>query len=300
MGTVETYLAVRRAAGYALEGQEWTLRSFARYANARGDSHVRSSTAIAWAGQARSLARRAARLKDVVRLARHARAEDPGHEVPPADVFGSHRHRPVPYIFSPSAFAGLITQARLLKPQRSLWPRTFTTLLALLLCSGLRISEALSLRFEDVTADGLLIRRSKFKKTRLVPLHATAAAELGRYLVHRRRAGGTTDRVFISQRGRPLQYRRVHLAFRRVVHAAGIALPGRPTPHLHSLRHSFAVRALLTCPDGRHSIARHTLALSTYLGHTHVADTYWYFEATPELMTDVAARCERFMERGAS
>ena len=78
MGTVETYLAVRRAAGYALEGQEWTLRSFARYANARGDSHVRSSTAIAWAGQARSLARRAARLKDVVRLARHARAEDPG------------------------------------------------------------------------------------------------------------------------------------------------------------------------------------------------------------------------------
>jgi len=300
MQSVESYLAMRRAGGYALKGQEATLRSFARYAAACGDSHVRASTAVAWAAQAPSPARRAVRLKAVVRLARYARTEDQAHEVPPADIFGSHRHRPPPYIFSSTAFARLIEQARRLGPQGSLWPRTFSTLLGLLWCTGLRISEAMALRSEDVTADGLVIHRSKFNKSRLVPLHDTAAAQLGRYLACRRRVGGATDRLFVSQRGRPLEYTGLRKTFRRVVRAAGLEQPGGPVPRLHSLRHSFAVRVLLACPDGRDRIASHTLALSTYLGHAHVADTYWYFEATPELMADIAGRCERFMAGGAS
>ena len=66
------------------------------------------------------------------------------------------------------------------------------------------------------------------------------------------------------------------------------------------LRHTFAVRALQACPDGRDAITQHMLALSTYLGHAKVADTYWYLEAVPELMTDIAERCERFVMRGRS
>jgi integrase/recombinase XerD len=181
-----------------------------------------------------------------------------------------------------------------------LWPRTFCTLLALLWCTGLRISEAMGLRFEDMKDDGLVIRRSKFNKTRLVPLHDTVVAELDRYVACRRRVGGATDRIFVSLQGRPLEYTTLRKTFRSIVRAAGLEQPGSLVPRLHSLRHSFAVRALLACPDGRDHIARHTLALSTYLGHTCVADTYWYFEATPELMTDVAARCEHFMDGGAS
>jgi hypothetical protein len=84
--------------------------------------------------------------------------------------------------------------------------------------------------------------------------------------------------------------------------ARAIGLPdsprARPTPH--SLRHAFAVRALQACPDGRDAITRHMLALSTYLGHAKVADTYWHLEAVPKLMTDIADRCERFVMGGRS
>jgi integrase/recombinase XerD len=55
---------------------------------------------------------------------------------------------------------------------------------------------------------------------------------------------------------------------------------------------------LQACPDGRDAITRHMLALSTYLGHAKVADTYWYLEAVPELMTDIADRCEHFVMGG--
>lgn len=53
-----------------------------------------------------------------------------------------------------------------------------------------------------------------------------------------------------------------------------------------------AERALQTCPDGRDAITRHMVALSTYLGHKSVAETYWYLEAVPDLMRDIADRAE--------
>lgn len=71
--------------------------------------------------------------------------------------------------------------------------------------------------------------------------------------------------------------------------------PGLPRPTPHSLRHTFAVRALESCPDDRDHITKHMLALSTYLGHAKVADTYWYLQATPELMANIAESSERFV-----
>src|SRR5260370_10113950 len=76
-----------------------------------------------------------------------------------------------------------------LGPAGRLRSRTYAALLSLLAATGLRISEALALRFADITADGLLIRETKFRKTRLVPLHDTAVAGLERYVVRRRRVG---------------------------------------------------------------------------------------------------------------
>ena len=73
---------------------------------------------------------------------------------------------------------------------------------------------------------------------------------------------------------------------------AGIA-PGRPrTPRIHDLRHTFATRVLEQCGAGRGAVARHFVALSTYLGHSDIQQTYWYLEATPELMASIAAAAE--------
>jgi integrase len=173
---------------------------------------------------------------------------------------------------------------------------TYSTFFALLACTGLRVSEAIGLRYGDITPDGLVVRCSKFRKSRLVPLHETARDRLERYLERRRRYAPVDDHVFVSVKGKPLRLHSVESAFRRAARKIGVPCgPQRPRATPHSLRHTFAVRALETCPDGRDRITQHMLALSTYLGHAKVADTYWYLEATPELMRDIAERCERFV-----
>jgi integrase len=295
---VESYLALRSATGFAFKSQGLLLKSFAEFSQARGESHVRALVAIRWAGLARSVHQRARRLGLVIRFARHLHAEDQRHEIPPP-VFGAERRkRPVPYILSPEQIANLI-RAVSQSGYRTLRRETYSTLFALLACTGLRVSEAIQLRYEDITPDGLLIRCSKFHKSRLVPLHETAQVGLERYLERRRAYAPADDHVFVSLRRKPLLHTDVEMAFRTAVRAIGLSdRPGcaRPTPH--SLRHAFAVRVLQTCPDGRDAITRHMLALSTYLGHAKVADTYWYLEAVPELMSDIADRCERFMMGG--
>ncbi len=292
---VESYLAVRRAAGFKLVVDETLLRSFARFAEKLGERFVRAQTAIDWARRTTSPEQKARRLRVIIRWARYLRAEDHRHEIPPDQDFGQRRQRSLPFIFEPAGIVRLIQQALQLPSPDSLLPHTFSTLFSLLTCTGLRISEALTLRFDDVTTDGLVIRETKFRKSRLVPLHDTAVSGLERYLALRRHFAASHDYVFVSPRGGPLRYAFVRKIFRRLVEVVGPP-PGQARPQLHSFRHTFAVRALESCPDGRDRIAQHMLALSTYLGHAKVADTYWYLQSTPQLMNDIAAVAEVFVK----
>jgi integrase/recombinase XerD len=295
---VESYLAVRRACGFKLKSEGNLLRSFAIFSDARGRHHVCSDVAIQWAGLGRSIHQRARRLGEVIRFAHHIRAEDPSHELPPAAFGSEKRPRPIPYIFSRVDIQHLV-QAASEAGYRTLRRKTYSTLFALLACTGLRVSEAIHLRYGDITPDGLVIRCSKFRKSRLVPLHETAQAGIERYLKDRRPYAPFDDHVFISLRRKKLRIEDVEAAFQAAVDKIGLLRGGglpRPTPH--SLRHTFAVRALETCPDGRDHITRHMLALSTYLGHGKVSHTYWYLEAVPELMRNIAQRCESFFTGG--
>lgn len=295
---VQSYLSVRQSAGFELRCVSVNLRSFAAYSDARGQRYVRSKTAIEWARQVPSVHQRARRLADVARFARYMRAEDARHEVPPA-VFGSEKGpRPPPYILSDEQVRQLIEAAS--RPNyRKIHGPTYSTLFALLSCTGLRVSEALKLRYDDITPDGLVIRCSKYRKSRLVALHKTARDGLERYLRLRRPYAPHDDHVFISWMRKPLGHHSVDSAFQ--IAAKKMSLPTgrgkrRPTPHC--LRHGFAVRALQTCPDERDQITQHMLMLSTTLGHTRVADTYWYLEAVPELMRAIADRCETYVSGG--
>ena len=296
MKEVDSYLAIRRAAGFELGVPEYLLRSFARFASSRGETHVRKATVVEWASQAPSLGQRQHRLHTVTRFARHVCAVDAEHEVPPRDVFAHKRSRRPPFIYTRAESEKLVQAAVDLGPSGSLRPHTYQTLLALLFATGLRISEALNLRVEDVTADGLIIRRTKFQKSRLVPLHATAAAGLERYVRRRRGVATADDHLFVSPRGRRLHRFGVYWTFRKLLEAVGLEPePGRRRPRIHDARHTFAVRALEACPEGRDNVGRHMLALSTYMGHTSVSDTYWYLEATPHLMRDIRDACEGFL-----
>jgi integrase/recombinase XerD len=298
---VNTYLSVRRAVGFKLETVEGYLRSYANFATARGDIRVVSNTAIEWAGLATLQNQRANRLNVLIRFARFARAEDSCHEIPPANIFCGRRYRRTPYIFTDEEVQRLMLHSARLGPPGTLRPHTYSTVFGLLASTGLRISEALSLRFDDVTPEGLVIRETKFRKSRLVALHETAALALRHYLLRRGKFANCDDHVFVSCRGGKLSYKIAATTFQEVLKAAGVqGKPNGPKPRLHDFRHRFAVKALQACPDGRDRVTRHMLALSTYMGHACLRSTYWYLESTPQLMKDIAGVCESFLQGGIS
>lgn len=291
------YLAVRRAAGFKLRSTQNYLRSFVRFATVEGDCHIRVETAISWAAQARTESERTRRLRVVRLFARFMRAEDSHHEVPPEQVFCGYQQRPSPYLFTDDELHRLLVAAHHLPPSGSLRPHTYSTLFTLLAVTGLRPGEALALRMSDLTTDGLIIRESKFRKSRLVPLHPTTQAALERYLQRRRQVAGSDDHLFISLKRGPLAMSSAANTFRQVLKAADV--PDRPgRPRLYDLRHRFATQALERAPTDRHHIDQHIVALSTYLGHRDPRGTYWYLEQTPQLMADIAERCEVFVTGG--
>ncbi len=295
---VETYLAVRRAAGYQLRDQGALLESFARFADARRDGHVKAATAHAWAALGSTPGARERRLQTLIPFARHARSDDARHEVPAGHLFGHVNRRPTPFIYTDEPIGQILDQAAKLGPVGSFVSRTYRTLFGLLAVTGLRVSEALALTVSDLAPDGLIIRMTKFRKSRLVPVHPSVAAEIVRHMGYGARAA--TNHIFTTKPGRPLPYREVWHRFRCILQAAGIGrAPGGPRPTIHSLRHTFAVRALETCPRDPVEIAHHMVALATYLGHVHISSTYWYLQATPRVSADIADACEAFA-RGRS
>lgn len=296
------YVELRRAMGFKFRLQSCLLRNFVAFAEARGDAYVRTKTVLAWAAEAPSATQRRERLLVVRRFAHQMQAEDERYEVPPAQVFGRpKRTRRVPYIYTPEEIRGLLNAAAELTPKDSIRPATYVNLFALIASTGLRISEALALQLDDITPAGLIIRHTKFRKSRLVPLHTTAERGIERYLALRRRVGGGADRsVFVSLWGSGLSYSTVYPVFLNLMRSIGLrGSPGSPGPCIHDLRHTFAVRALeQSSAVGSEEVAQHILALSTYLGHAHPSDTYWYLQATPKLLEGISKAGEELFNGG--
>ena len=206
----------------------------------------------------------------------------------------------MPHIYTSDEIRRLLNAAAQLTPQRSIRPIVYVTLFALLVSTGIRICEALALKLEDITCDGLNIKHTKFRKSRLVPLHATVRAGLQRYVSLRRQVGEDRS-LFVSIRHTGLAYSTVVSVFLELTRSINLrGGPGKPGPCIHDLRHTFAVRALEACLGGKKEIARHVLALSTYLGHTHPADTYYYLHATPKLLEGISREAETRFQGGST
>jgi integrase len=296
------YVDQQRSLGFKFRVQHILLRGFVAFAEQRGDKHVKNARVLAWAAEAPSPEQRRNRLLTVRRFALAMHAEDPRHEVPAADALGhAVAKRRSPYIYGRDEIARLLRAAAAIEPASSIRPIVYTTLFGLLAATGMRVAEALALQLGDVTADGLVIRETKFQKSRLLPLHATVQQAVDRYLVARQKVGDANRALFISVAGRLLPYSTARGVFLQLLDRTGLrgAHAGRD-PRIHDLRHTFAVRSLEQCGHDRAAVARHIGALSTYLGHAHVTDTYWYLQATPVLMAQVAEAGEALLMGGAA
>jgi integrase len=294
------YLAMRRALGFKLSAQGRVLMGFVDYAEQRGASTVTTDLAVAWAMDTpRSTDQLwwARRLMVVRIFARHLAAADPATEIPPDDVLVGHHRRTTPYLYSDQQVRGLIAAAHQLAPP--LRGQTYATVIGLLAVTGLRIGEAARLDHGDVDLGSgvLTIRDSKFAKSRAVPVHLTTAEALRRYAIARDRLRPTRTcaAFFVSTRGTRLDPANTCHTFAGLLELAGItAHPGSRRPRVHDLRHTFTVNTLLGWyrPEFDGDPAAMLPALSTYLGHVDPKSTYWYLQATPQLLARAAQRLE--------
>jgi integrase len=296
----EQYLAMRRTLGFKLTTQGRHLMSFVRFCEDRCAEHVTASLAVEWATQVtRGSGNEVyqARRLDVVRIfARHLQPLDLATEVPPDDVLARRYLRIQPYLYSPQEIAALMNAADALRP--ALRAATWRTLTGLLAVTGMRQGEACRLLRDDAELDTgiLVIRDSKFGKSRLVFLHPTTITALRAYERARDQAFPEPEAAtfFVNSRGGPLDGPNLPKTFAVLVAAAGIQAPaGQRAPRLHDLRHAFTVATMLDWyRDGQDVQARIPL-LSTWLGHVDPKSTYWYLQAVPELLALAASRLER-------
>lgn len=289
---VRGYLAQRRALGFRLRSEGYLLLNFARYS----DRHDRcgpltNKLAITWARLPKASNRScwARRLEAVRRLAKYLATTDSKTELPPRHLFGPSKQPYQPFLYSAKQIAQLLMAAGQLPGE--LRPYTYQTLIGLLACTGLRVSEALHLKVPEVDLQQglLLVREGKFHRTRWVPLDPTALRPLHLYNQQRQKRFPLAEHFFASESGATLRYSTVHAVFSRLRRA--ISCAARP-PRIHDLRHTHACRVLQRWQASRQGADGRALILSRYLGHRHVRDTYWYLHAVPELMAGAGKRFE--------
>ena len=292
---MEEYLALRRSLGFELLNIAGTLRSFVAFAEKETATHVTTDLLLQWVklSTAKESATLADKFNTVRRFAIWRSVVDMRTEIPPKGLLPSHYHRKPPYIYSDQEIERLVREARNLPSLMGVRGLTYATLFGLLAATGMRISEALALNREDVDfEEGVLdIQQSKFRKSRLVPLHRSTCDVLEDYAKKRdqifpRLKNGA---FFVSEGGTRVTKWAARDNFAKVSREIGIRakVEGKRLghgPRFHDMRHRFAARTLVDWYRAGVDVERQIHKLSTYLGHVHVNDTYWYLEAVPELL----------------
>jgi integrase len=303
MALAGDYIELRRGLGYRSRSQELGLRAFARYLDRAGHrGPVPLELTLEWAASAVSAdpCNPARRLALVRGFLRYLAAADGATGVPVPGLLGGPGPRKPPHVYSDREISDLLRAAAGLAPAGGLRPRCYVTLFGLIACTGMRISEALSLACGDADLeDGVLtVRAGKRGRMRLVPLHPSALAPLREYAADRgRRFGppGEDAAFFRTDRSDRVSYRAANSTFTALRRQLGWTAAGRArVPRVHDLRHRMVVRRIQAWHAQGADVDREIPALATYLGHVEVREVYWYLSAVPELMSIVAARFEHF------
>ncbi len=294
---VKDYLGLRRRLGYKLEDAGRWLMGFASFLEREGATHITTELALGWAMQPADgqPAHWAARLRAVRLFAEYHKGLDPETEIPPQGLLPHRSRRRQPYIYEDSEIKALIREAEKLPSRTGLRPHTYSTLLGLLAVTGIRIGEALALDRDDVDLGQgtLTIRQGKFNKSRLVPIHSSTQEVLRGYASLRNIVFPKPRAMsfFLSEPGTRLEISCVYRTFVKLSRRIGLRDPrDSHGPRLHDLRHTFTVRTVMEWYRAGLDVDSQMPTLSTYLGHAHVTDTYWYLSAVPELLCLAAAR----------
>jgi integrase/recombinase XerD len=295
---VDDYLALRRALGFKLTRHGRLLPDLIAYLDAAGETTVSTRLALEWATQPAGHPQEwAVRLSIARGFARYLRALDGRAEVPPADLLPRCRRRPAPYLYSDVEIAALLAATETLR--FPLTRATYRTLIGLLAVSGMRVGEAIGLDRSDVdpAAGCVTVRGGKPGASRELPQHDSTLRALEEYCRVRdqRWPCPSSPAFFLSTAGTRLFYANVYKTFRGLLAEAGLRprVGGDGGPRIHSLRHTFAVSTLSDGYRADVDVPALMPRLASYLGHAAPACSYWYLQATPELLQLAAERLER-------
>lgn len=302
---VDAFLAYRNSLGFEDRPLKEALPRFAQYCCDQGQpDHLTRNIAVEWVTSRKNAGSyyRRRLLGQIRAFAQYLSLFDPKTEIPELGLLGHATYRRRPYIYSDEEIQRMIYEAGNGKRIVSYWHKTFPTILKLLSCTGMRLGEALRLRIGDVSiADReIIIRESKSRLRRRILIHRTAATALEHYLDTPIPMPRHENPVFFRrERGNPIGRHFIEGSFRYVRKRADItAPPGERLPRLYDFRHTFVCRRLLLwCREDR-NVQELLPALSAYIGHSEIDDTYWYLTATPELMALCSQKMEQFAEGG--
>jgi integrase len=306
---VEQYVAMRRNLGFELREPALILRNFVTFAESENALHITVDLVLRWVKQPSKAqpATWASRLGVVRRFATWYRAMEPRTEVPPKGLLPYRYRRQSPYTYSDDEIKQILEATSQLPSKKGLRALVFSTFFGLLAVTGMRMSEALALDRGDVDLDEgvLTIRRTKFGKSRIVPVHASTRKTLKNYLEQRERILPivATEAFFVSERGVRITGCAARYNFAKVSQKIGLRAPSKGHgrgPRLHDMRHRFAAKTLINWYRAGLDVEREIPKLSTYLGHRHVNDTYWYLEAVPELLKLATEQVSSMYDGGES
>ena len=298
----QEYIDLRRALGYKLVDAESLLKDFASFMERENAPYITAKLALLWAMERKNVlpSQWSARLSVIRRFAQHMKAIDSENEIPPYGLLPHKYHRRNPHIYNEKEVLRLLQACKSFTSGNGLRRHTFYTVFGLLAVTGMRISEVTALSREDVDlAQGIItIRLTKFRKSRLIPLHKSTLRVLREYALRRDQIYPAViiSNFFLSDQGTCLTDFAVRCAFIRLSHRIGFRKPTDSLgPRIHDFRHSFAVKTIIKWYREGVNVENYIPLLSTYLGHTKPSDTYWYLSSVPELIGLAAARLEKHL-----
>jgi integrase len=300
---VEEYLNYRRKLGSELRSQGRELEKFAHDMDRAGHKGpLTNKIMLEWSvGTGSGDPTYFARKLNCLRLFAEYRALfDDKTEIPPKRILGPAQIRHNPYIYDDLTLAEVAKSFDKLRSitsgQAGLMAATYKTITGLILCTGLRISEVFDILNDDIDLDEGIIKifETKFNKSRLVPLHPTAVVALKSYVQMRDKCfpRRRSNVFFVGRTGTGITKNVFRSRYRKILLALGLKEKGERNYTIHNMRHTFVVKRLLEWHQNGEDTEAKIAALSVYLGHTKVTDTYWYFTAIPELMEIVGQRFE--------
>jgi integrase len=296
------YVKLRRALGFRSEEPAFFLDAFDKWIFQRNHTGpLTQELALEFAcGNPNNSTNYCARRYQVIRhFSEHLATFDPRAPFLDPRALQRSKTRTPRHIYTDQELQKILHEARHVSQNNPICGLTLHSMIGLAASTGLRISEVIRLDREDVDLKtGILnIRRSKFNKTRLVPLHRTTLEVVGNYAAARDAAFPSCKAVafFINSRQKRFARNTLQQLFAGVACRARLRGPKGRGPSFHNLRHYFATERLVSWYKAGIDVQGMLPALATYMGHTHYTDTAYYLTATAELLALASERYQRWL-----